>query len=481
MSLAPLLAFLAAAAPLPKQATVITNVNVVSPAGVVTGQSIVIADDLITAVGPTVGTPPPDTARVFDGQGAFVIAGLWEMHGHLASYPGALPLLVAYGVTGVRDMGNANPRETQELLQWRGEIAEHKRVGPRLVIAGPTVDGPRGYTSDARLFVRNAAEGRAAVATVKERGADFVKVHDWVPAEAYDAILKAAKQQGLRVAGHTPATIPARKAAEKGQRSIEHLGSSTGGFLLDASSREKALRAELFRHMDAARAAGSEKAFWAWAYGAPHLQELLDSWDASKAAALVATFRKHGTWHCPTLNLASPSVRPRSDAEKRFVFASARAACAKTPPPALPSNIEALFRRQLAIVGELQRGGVGLLAGTDITAPNEEAVEEFGTCDVPIAGLTLHDELEWLVAAGLKPGEALAAATVEPARYFGEKTVAGSVAAGKRADLVLLEANPLDDIRNTRRIKAVVQAGRLFDRETLDGFLEQAATDAQAR
>jgi imidazolonepropionase-like amidohydrolase len=100
---------------------------------------------------------------------------------------------------------------------------------------------------------------------------------------------------------------------------------------------------------------------------------------------------------------------------------------------------------------------------------------------VPIAGFSLHDELEWFVAAGLTPGEALAAATSGPARYFGEWELAGTVEAGKRADLVLLEANPLDDIRNTRRIEAVVSAGRLFDRATLDGFLEQAATDAKSR
>lgn len=484
MGLLPAFVFLAAAAqaaPLPEQATVLTNVNVVGPTGVVAGQSIVIAGDLIVAVGPAPGTPPPATARVFDAQGAFVIPGLWEMHGHLAAYPGALPLLVAYGVTGVRDMGNANPQETKDLLQWRSEIVAGKRVGPRLVIAGPTVDGPRGYQSDARLFVTTAAEGRQAVTTVKERGADFVKVHEWIGPEAYKAVIEAAREKGLPVAGHTPAAIPAREAAAAGQRSIEHLGSGTGGFLLDVSSREKELRREVLQHMAAARGAGSEKAFWEWVQSPAHSQALLDSWDPAKAAKLIAVLEKHGTWHCPTLTVMGPTVRPRSDAEKRFIFASAQAACAKTPPAVAPATAEALFRRELGIVADLQRAGVGLLAGTDTSAPNEEAVEEFGTCDVPIAGLSVHDELEWLVAAGLSPAQALAAATVEPARYFNEDAVAGSVAAGKRADLVLLEANPLEDIRNTRRIKAVVSAGRLFDRETLDGFLEQAATDARAR
>ena len=113
--------------------------------------------------------------------------------------------------------------------------------------------------------------------------------------------------------------------------------------------------------------------------------------------------------------------------------------------------------------------------------PSAEALEEFGTCDVPLAGLSVHEELEWFVAAGLTPAEALAAATVGPARFFGEEDLAGSVAVGKRADLVLLEANPLDDIRNTRRIRAVVAAGRLYDRAALDALLQQAATEAAAR
>jgi hypothetical protein len=393
-----------------------------------------------------------------------------------------LPLLIAYGVTGVRDMGYATPPQTAELLKWRAEIAEGRRVGPRLVIAGPTVDGPRGYRNDGRIFVATADEARAAVATLKSLGADFVKIHDWIGPEAYAALIAAAREAGLAVAGHTPPAIPARVAAESGQRSIEHLGSVTGGFLLDASRREAELRREVLAHMDPLRGTeGGEKPFWDWVLSAEHAQELLDSWDPEKAAALVAVFRQRGTWQCPTLTVMSPTVLPRTEAEKRFVFASARASCAATPP-AVPSPLAgAVFQRQLGIVADLQRGGVGLLAGTDVAPPNAEAVEEFRTCDLPIAGLSLHDELQWLVAAGLSPAQALAAATVEPARYFNEEAKAGSVAAGRRADLVLLDANPLDDIRNTRRIRAVVAAGRFFDRAALDGLLEQAAADAKGR
>ncbi len=238
----------AVAVQLPEPATVITNVSLVGPASVTAGQSIVIVGGWITGI----GTAPPDGARVVDGQGAFVIPGLWDMHVHFASYPEGLPLLIAFGVTGARDMGSASPLETQEMLSWRREIASGARVGPRMVIAGPTLDGRRAYKSDGRLYATTADEGRTAVATVRERGGDFVKVHDWVGSEAYAAIVAAAHAAGLEVVGHTPAALPARDVAAAGQRSIEHLGSSLGGFVLDASSREPELRRELLQKMDEA-------------------------------------------------------------------------------------------------------------------------------------------------------------------------------------------------------------------------------------
>lgn len=463
-----------------EQVTWLSNVRIVGGTLEQPAQSILIAGDRIVSVGAPSAAPPAG-ARVVDGQGAFVIPGLWDMHVHLASYPESLPMFVAFGVTGVRDMGSASARETGEMLDWRREIAAGARVGPRLVLAGPTVDGRRAEKSDGRLYVTTAEEGRAAVAAVRERGGDFVKVHDWIGPEAYAAVVTAAHAGGLEVVGHTPAAIPALKALAAGQRSVEHLGSSLGGFVLDASSREAELRRELLQRMEEARANGSESAFWRWALGPIRQQALLDSWSPARAADLVIQLRKSGAWHCPTLTVLNPRARPRTEAERGLIFASALAACARVEPEPRSATAAALFARQLSIVSDLQRGGVGLLAGTDTLPPSAEAIEEFGTCDVPLAGLSVHEELEWLVAAGLTPAEALAAATAAPAQFFEEKNLAGSVAAGKRADLVLLDANPLVDIRNTRRIRAVFAAGRLYERAALDVLLQQAATAAAAR
>lgn len=442
------------------------------------------------AVGPSAKIAVPEGARVVEAAGAFLLPGLWDMHVHLASYPEGLPLFVAYGVTGVRDMGSASARETGEMLAWSREISAGVRVGPRLVVAGPTLDGLRAFESDGRIFVSDAASAPTAVATVRERGGAFVKVHDWVGREAYGAIAESARAAGLPLVGHTPAAIPALDAIAAGQHSIEHLGSSFGGFLLDASSREAALRAEILARMDAARRAGSERAFWEWALGDAHRQELLDSWDAERASALVTRLAASGTWHCPTLTVLSPSGRGRSEEERLGLFASARSACGGanlTPPsPPSPSSLpseaaRALFARQLEVVAALQRGGVGLLTGTDTMIPSAEAIEEFGTCDVPLAGLSVHEELEWLVEAGLRPEEALRAATDGPARFFGGEEGTGGVAPGRPADLVLLDANPLEEIRNTRKIRAVVAAGRLFERPALDALIRDARAVAATR
>lgn len=458
-----------------------TLIDAVSPARA--DHAVVIANGRIAAVAPSSKLAIPPGARVIDAGGGFLIPGLWDMHAHVAGYPAALGLLVAHGVTGVRDMGNATLEQSREIEEWRRDIGEGRRVGPRLVAPGPTLDGPRGFESAGRLFVSGPGDAPGALATIRARGAAFAKVHDWVSRESYAALVAAAREAGLRVAGHSPVAVPALEVAGAGQASIEHLGSALGGILLDASSREDALRHELLARMQQARDARSESGLWQWAMSSARFEGLLESWDAAKASALVDAFKRNGTWHCPTLVVLSPTARPRGAEAGRFVYASAAAACAsggREPASASGASTRArVFARRLAFVADLQRAGVGLLVGSDFIRPDREAIEEFETCDVPLAGLSVHEELEWLVEAGLRPVEALAAATREPALFFGEPDAAGIVAPGQRADLVLLDANPLEDIRNARRVRSVILAGRLLERGALDALLADAEADAR--
>jgi hypothetical protein len=318
----------------------------------------------------------------------------------------------------------------------------------------------------------------AALDTLRSRGGAFAKIHDWLPRDAYFALMRAARESGVPVAGHVPFSVTPLEAAEAGQVSIEHLSS----LFLAASSREAGLQAEILAVMQEARERGNETGFWEWLGRDTLVEDLLSSWDPARAGALVEAFRRHGTWHCPTLVVLSPRLPPRDASARRFVFRSAAALCedSASQGPPLSTARERFFAKQLGFVAQLQRSGVGLLTGSDFVRPDRATLEEFGHCDVPLAGLSVHEELQWLVEAGLSPGEALAAATTGPARFFGEADSSGRIDVGQRADLVLLDANPLDDIRNTRRIRAVIRAGRLLDRTALDALLSSAAADAQA-
>jgi hypothetical protein len=375
-------------------------------------------------------------------------------------------------------MGGAPPERSREIEAWRRAIDAGQRIGPRIVAPGPTLDGPRGIKDPGRVTISGPDDVASALATLRSRGGAFAKIHDWLPRDAYFALMRAAREEGVPVAGHVPASVTALEAAEAGQVSIEHLK----WVLIDASSREAEWRAAILSQMQNARESGSEASFWEWIDRGEFAEGVLSSWDAGRAAALVEAFRRHGTWHCPTLIVLSPRRPPRDASANRYIYRSAAALCenpgSQGPPPSTGS--EPTFAKQLSFVSQLQRGGVGLLTGSDFIRPDRGALEEFGRCDVPLPGLSVHEELLWLVEAGLTPAEALAAATLGPARFFGEADTSGRIDAGQRADLVLLDANPLDDIRNTRRIRAVIRGGRLLDREALDALLSSAAADAEA-
>jgi imidazolonepropionase-like amidohydrolase len=238
------------------------------------------------------------------------------------------------------------------------------------------------------------------------------------------------------------------EASIAGMKSIEHLT----GLLLAVSGVESELRRELAATPKPPPGIG---------------RRVLETYDARKAASLYATLRASGTWQVPTFTLLHAEAHGReaaqaSEARMRYMPASVRAlwASARQPPRAQIANQRRFFDRRLQLVGEMHRAGVGILAGSDTLNPY---------C---FPGFSLHDELEWLVKAGLHPMAALQTATWNAARFLGRQADFGTVEPGKIADLVLLDADPTLDIRNTRRIAAVVAAGRLYSRSDLDAMLE---------
>jgi imidazolonepropionase-like amidohydrolase len=297
-----------------------------------------------------------------------------------------------------------------------------------MVIASAIMDGPKTYFSD-HIVVANADEARAAVRKAKQEGADFIKVHDLVPRDAYFAIIDEAQKQGLPVEGHVPVSITPAEASDAGQATIEHL---------------------------------------------TQLDDINFSNSGPKqAAALFARFKRNHTWQCPTLvmtrNYASfddPSIT--SDPRVKYVGPDLKDNWNKMKDTGLPAQEWAarkqIYRNRQAIVGKMQQAGVGILAGTDLGNP------------YLFPGFSLSDEMAILVEAGMKPMEALQAATRNPARFLGRENDLGTVQKGKLADLVLLDGNPLADIHNTTKIHAVVVNGRWYDRAALDKML----SDAQA-
>jgi imidazolonepropionase-like amidohydrolase len=428
--------------------------------------TVMILEDRITAIGKTQNVRPPKGIKVVDAAGKFLIPGLWDMHAH-TTYKDFLMLFVANGVTGIRDMGGT-PEEFNRLVQWRREIATGAAIGPHIVAAGLFVDGPLPIGRPNSLNVATADEARQAVRYLKEQGADFIKVYSMLPREAYFAIADEAKKSGLKFVGHVPASISALEASDAGQKTIEHLFRVLPAFSTD----EAKLNQELME-------VTSKKGISDFVHAEIHSQiASLDSYDMSRAAALFARFVRNQTWFDPTLigwatltetndKLLTDDVRLKYiPTDRRTLWNTQRSGLLRSLGPEFETNRARLFKRHLEIVGAMQRAGVKVLAGTDSA----------GLYLSP--GFSLHDELALLVKAGLTPMQALQAATIDPATFLGLSESLGSLEKGKIANMVLLEANPLVDIRNTQKIASVVLRGRLISKSDIQEMYSKVEANA---
>jgi imidazolonepropionase-like amidohydrolase len=399
-------------------------------------QTVLVAEGKIAAIGPRAEVAIPEGARRVDGNGKFLLPGLVDAHAHLDS-AAALILNVAAGVTLVRNMWG-----TPLTLHWRAEIERGARLGPTIVTAGPIVDGEPPVWSGATV-VETAAEAQATVAAQEAAGYDFVKIYNNVSLPAYDAILAAAHAAGMPVDGHVPTHVPLAHALAAGQRTIEHLT----GWLVALQRRDSPF-------------------FGTTAL--PHRRHLAEHVDESLLPSLVAQAASAHVWQCPTLTVdqwfAPPAEQARQAARPEMQFVAPwQLAEWRVPEKAPPAEYAKNARAQQLlgrIVHALSDAGVRVLAGTD--APNPFVAPGFG----------LHRELENLVAAGLTPYQALRAATIDAAELLGFRGVRGVVATGARADLLLVERDPLSDVRNAATIAGVMVRGHWLDRRALDDRLQ---------
>ncbi len=440
----------------------ITHVTVIDMTGAppAPDQTVLIEKEKIVAAGASPSVAVPPGATIVDGSGKFLIPGLADMHIHLtgAGEPDGsrkfiLPLLVANGITTVRDMGGY----LDSLIPLRREIEEGKRIGPSIAFAGPYLDGEPPAFAPA-MIVTNRDDAEAAVSWLKQRGVDFVKVQSNLSRDAYFAIADAARNQNMQFVGHVPDRVTAWEATDAGQRSIEHLTN----VLRACSSQEARLMTAQFR-------LNRQGTQIAWQ------RELLDTYSEANAAKLAARFRERQTWQTPTLvllrNVAFPAADsdlasdPRTNYVPRKLLAGWQEGHVQQINGATREQFSiyrALLEKSHEIVAQMQRAGVKILAGTDSTAP------------YVFPGSSLHEELALLVQAGMTPIKALQTATRNPADFLGRLDSQGTIAVGKNADLILLDANPLDDIRNTQKIRAVFLRGKLLERSALDQLLAGA-------
>jgi imidazolonepropionase-like amidohydrolase len=413
--------------------------------------TVVIHGNHITDLGEFTKVAFPIGARIIDARGKYLIPGLWDMHVHWYIRD-TLTLFTANGVTGIRQMfGNSN------LLRWRDEIAGGSLQGPRMIVASPIIDGPQPFWENS-ITASNEAEGRQAVITAKHW--DFAKVYFLLPRAAYFGIADEARKQGLSFEGHVPFAVSAAEASDAGQKSIEH----STGILLACSDKEAELRNELVNaRFPLARSRVELKA--------------AETFSAEKEAELLARFVRNETWQCPTLTVRRSNAYTDdpnfiNDERIRYIPRQILDGWAEQIANRREESYaiaKILFQKELGLIGDMRRAGVPLLAGTDARNP---------FC---FPGFSLHDELALLVEAGLTPTESLQTATLNPAKFFGLDQILGTIEKGKLADLVLLGANPLENIRNTQRIDAVIMNGRFYDRKELDLMLAQAQILANRR
>lgn len=432
--------------------------------------TVIITGNRVTDVLQSRNASFPKETTIVDATGKFMLPGLWDMHVHALRQQGFytdnfFPLFIANGITGVREMGNS-PLSMDEVWHIRKEIERGKRPGPRFFVSGPLVDGNlSGWKST--VVVTTEQQGRAVVDSLKKAGADFIKVYYGLSPKVYFAIADEANKQGIPFAGHIPEGVTAKEASNAGQKSVEHLGDDE--IFVACSGIESQLRQErlhLFR----------------LPWGTPEFQEKfnaynqlqLDSYSEAKANELFGLYVKNNTWQCPTLIVRyagshfiesskahQDKLKYLSGDIKGFWIENTEGRKKYTTPASLEMS-KKRYEKELQLVGAMSRAGVPLLAGSDDLNP------------YVFPGFSLHDELKLLVEAGLSPLQALQTATLNPATYFGLSDSLGTVEKGKWADLLLLDANPLENISNTSKIAGVVANGHYYSKEALQQMLKEA-------
>ncbi len=427
-----------------KHDIVISNVNVVD---VITGKilknkTVAIDNNRIAAIYDK-EIISSDSKTVIDGKGKYLIPGLWDMHAHYKwSHVDLDPLLVANGITGIREMWGDMPAfievPKREKLKWL--------ESPDIYSSGDLIEGnPPSFPSGC-IVVTTTEEAVNAVKNQIDKKVDFIKIYKMLSEDCLFAVAKEAKKRNISFAGHVPVNVSIYKAIESGMASSEHLqGFLEGCLLLE----------------DAANHANS-------------VEDLLKNFSEKKFDSLCQLLAKSSMWICPTLTV-NRALGYFNDstftADNRLMYIpkylvefwrQSLSGFSKSQLDDFSNSMRKRYLFELNLIGKMNKKGVKFIAGTDFGNPYS------------LPGFALHDELALMVKGGMSIIDVLRSSTINPAIFINRKADFGTIEVGKLASLVLLNKNPLENIENTKAIETVILRGKVYDRKALDLMLEEA-------
>lgn len=453
------------------QATCITNISTIDPEdGLKSNQTVVIQNGKITKIAKTDEFHLSEDNNIIDGTGKYMIPGLWDAHVHFAFMEELAPIMfdlfLAYGITSVRDTGG----KIDFVKTWKDKSLEKPTTSPRVMIAGPLLDGmPNVYDgSDPSRPPLSVGSSDVAALTdniniLIEKEVDLLKAYEMLTPLQFEALHKMAQENGLKVTGHVPLSMDVITASNMGMNSMEHLRNIE----LSCASNSDELLAQ--RKQLLQRGKNDQGGILRSRIHSAQRANAIENYSEEKANEVLEALYKNKTWQIPTLAL-STGFTERPFAKKAFqesfkYLPSATEENWKNRITELMKNKPSEFNLRYTdwlnnMVSKINKKGIDIMAGTD--------------CPIFFLtpGRSLHEELAVLVKAGLSPLEALQSATIKPAEYFGIENELGSIKENMYADLLILDANPLDDINNTLKINTVIKQGNVINREALDEKLE---------
>lgn len=447
---------------------VLSNASIIDVAAgelIPEAKDIVISEGVIQSI--VDGGSYKGIATAIDCEDKFVIPGLWDMHAHpddpemwrmnptAEARDQLMPLFVFYGVTGIRDMAG----DLNVMNKWRSSIKQGDLIGPEIVAGGPLIDGPNPMW-DGSIGIPSTEMVPFKVDSLIDAGVDFLKIYSLLPDSIYFALSEYATKINFPFVGHVPLDVTTMQAAESGMRSQEHLLN----ILMDCSS----LQDDFYNKTIDYKGITDRLAQYIY-----RNDLMIQTYEQDKAEKLFKSYVDNDSWHTPTISMWYKNAYFEKEVladEEYLKYLPPYMQKYWTPevndhlqlrdPDFLALN-QRLVDKYLELIGDMHKAGVKLLAGTDI-----------GANPLCFPGLSVHYELQMFVTAGLSEAEALKTATINPAQFLEMEDSFGSIEEGKKADLVILNKNPLENIQHTLTIDGVIRNGNYISSQMIETQLK---------